>query len=211
MVTYLCARLVTNSYIMVKERDRELSEEKLIHAVGELIDEVGFEKLGINQVAKRAGFSKNLIYRYFESLDGLIYAYMKKNDFWINEKVQKPDTSDIKGYLKAFYIREIAEYRGNTALKRLKRWELSTDKDIVTNIRVQREKNGTQFTNMMFQFVKVDKEQLQAISALIDAGTAYLSMLEDNCRMFNGIDIQSEEGWQQIIKGIDTLLDVILK
>ncbi len=55
---------------MVKERDRQQSEEKLINAVGELIEEIGFENLGINQVAKKAGFSKNLIYRYFESLDG---------------------------------------------------------------------------------------------------------------------------------------------
>ena len=57
--------MVTNHYNYEKERDREQSEEKLIKAVGELIEEIGFEKLGINQVAKRAGFSKNLIYRYF--------------------------------------------------------------------------------------------------------------------------------------------------
>ena len=195
---------------MVKERDRQSSEEKLIDAVGELIEEIGFENLGINQVAKRAGFSKNLIYRYFESLDGLIYAYLKKHDFWANAINEKVDTSDIKAYLKAFYRREIAEFRGNTALKRLRRWELSTTKDFVIEIRALREKNGVQFLNMMTQFVKIDKGQLQAISALIDAGIAYLVIFEDSCKMYNGIDIQSNEGWQQISKGIDTLLDFMI-
>ena len=195
---------------MVKERNREQSEKKLINAVGELIEETGFENLGINQVAKRAGFSKNLIYRYFDSLDGLIYAYMKKHDFWVNVVTEKPDVSDIKAYLQTFYRRQIAEYRENTALKKLKRWELSTDKDFVVEIRAQREKNGVLFLNMMSQFAKVDKKQLQTISTLIDTGITYLAMLEDNCRMYNGIDIQSNEGWQQITDGIDALIDIVM-
>lgn len=196
---------------MIKERDRQQSEEKLIKAVGELIEEIGFEHLGINQVAKKADFSKNLIYRYFESLDGLIYAYMKKHDFWVNAHDEKPDTSDIKAYLKNFYRREITEFRKSIALKRLRRWELSTDKDFVVEIRAQREKNGVQFLDMMSGFAKVNKEQAQAISALIDAGIAYLAIFEDNCKMYNGIDIQSDKGWEQIAGGIDWLIDTIIK
>lgn len=196
---------------MIKERDRQQSEENLIKAIGELIEENGFEKLGINQVAQRAGYSKNLIYRYFESLDGLIYAYMKKHDFWLNTLLERPDVSDIKGYLKTFYRREIAEYRDNTALKRLKRWELSSDKDFVVEARAQREKNGVHFMEMMSGFAKVDKEQLQAISALIDAGIVYLAMFAENCKMYNDIDIQSDRGWGQIAKGIDMLIDIMIK
>lgn len=195
----------------MKERDRQQSEEKLINAVGELIEEFGFEDLGINQVAKRAGFSKNLIYRYFKSLDGLIYAYIKKHDFWINAQGEKPDNSDVKAYLKGFYRREITGFRGNTALKRLKRWELSTDKDFVGEIRAQREKNGVQFMDIMSGFAKISKEQLQSLSALIDAGIAYLAIFADNCQIYNGIDIQSDEGWEQIARGIDLLIDTIIE
>lgn len=193
------------------ERDRDMTEEKLINAVRELIVEDGFESLGVRKVAEQAGVNKTLIYRYFESLDGLIYAYMKKHDFWLNTLLEQPDVSDIKGYLKAFYRREIAEYRGDTVLKRLKRWELSSDKKIVVEVRAQREKNGVRFMEMMSGFAKIDKEQLQAISALMDAGISYLAMLEENCQMYNGIDIQSDKGWEQILKGIDTLIDIMIK
>lgn len=193
------------------ERDRDMTEEKLIKAVGELIVKEGFESLGVRKVAEQAGVNKTLIYRYFKSLDGIIYAYMKKHDFWLNTPLKQPDVSDIKNYLKTFYRREIAEYRDNIALKRLKRWELSSDKDFVVEIRAQREKNGVQFMEMMSGFSKVDKEQLQAITALMDAGIAYLAMLEENCQMYNGIDIQSDDGWKQIAKGIDSLIDIITK
>ncbi|MCC8035327.1 MAG: TetR/AcrR family transcriptional regulator [Rikenellaceae bacterium] len=195
---------------MVNERDRGQSEEKLIDAVGKLIAENGFENLGINQVAKKAGCSKNLIYRYFESLDGLIYAYMKRYDFWVNAQDEKPDITNIKDYLKGFYRREIAEFRGNIAMKRLRRWELFTDKDFVVEIRSRREINGVRFSNLVAEFVKIDKAQLLAVSALIDAGIAYLAIFEDNCRMYNDIDIQSDAGWEQIATGIDFLIDTMV-
>jgi len=195
---------------MIKERDRELSEEKLINALGELIEEVGFENLGINQVAKRAGFSKNLIYRYFDSLDGLIYAYMKKHDFWARYSDTDPDYSDLKGYLKKMYRRQILELREDIVLKRLRRWELSANNNAVLEIRSQRERNGVHFVDTISQFTKINKKHLKAVSALLNAGLTYLAMLEDNCQMYNDIDIQSDEGWQQITEGIDYLIDIMM-
>lgn len=194
-----------------KERDREITEEKLINAAGELIAEVGFEKLGINQVAKRAGFSKNLIYRYFDSLDGLIYAYMKKHDFWVKVASEKPDLSDVRKYLKMFYRRQIIEYRKDIALKRLRRWELSADNEIITDIRARREENGVRFLDQMSGYAVTDKNTIQAVTALLNAGITYLAMFEDNCKMYNGIDIQSDAGWVQLAEGIDALIDIMVK
>ncbi len=65
--------------------------------------------------------------------------------------------------------------------------------------------------HMMSQFAKADKAQIQAISALLDAGIVYLAIFEENCQMYNGIDIQSDEGWQQIAQGIDLLVDIMIK
>jgi AcrR family transcriptional regulator len=183
----------------------------LIDAVGALIAEDGFEALGVRRVAEMAGVNKTLIYRYFGSLDGLIVAYMKKHDFWLNISPEKPDTADIRTYMKAFYRREITEYRDNTALKRLRRWELSSDKEFVADLRTRREKAGVQFLEMMAGFARLEKTQVQAITALVDAGIAYLAMFEENCRMYNGIDIQSDRGWKQIAEGIDALIDIIVK
>lgn len=193
------------------ERDRELTEEKLTAAAGEIISAEGFESLRVRRVAERAGVNKTLIYRYFSSLDGLIYAYMKKYDFWANMTSEKPDPTDIRAYMKSFFRRQIVEYRTNIALKRMRRWELSSNNEFVTEIRAQREKNGVRFLDMMSGFSKLGKEQTQAITALVDAGIAHLAIMEENCKMYNGIDIQSDEGWDQIAGGIDTLIDIMVK
>lgn len=63
--------------IVRTSKNRELTELALLKAVDDLIEEDGFENLGINAVAAKAGLSKMLIYRYFESLEGLIVAYIE--------------------------------------------------------------------------------------------------------------------------------------
>ena len=52
-------------------KNRQATEMTLITAVNDIIEESGFEGLGINAVAAKAKVSKMLIYRYFNSLDGL--------------------------------------------------------------------------------------------------------------------------------------------
>ena len=42
----------------------------------------GFRGIGINVVARRAGVSKELIYRYFGSMDNLIRQLMIREDYW---------------------------------------------------------------------------------------------------------------------------------
>ena len=60
-------------------KNRQATELALIKAVDDIIEESGFEGLGINAVAAKAGVAKMLIYRYFNSLDGLIAAYAKRD------------------------------------------------------------------------------------------------------------------------------------
>ena len=49
-------------------KNRQATEMTLITAVNDIIEESGFEGLGINAVAAKAKVSKMLIYRYFNSL-----------------------------------------------------------------------------------------------------------------------------------------------
>ena len=62
-------------------RSKDMSKEKLIQAVGRVIAQVGFQSLGVNQVAREAGVDKKLIYRYFGGLRGLVAAYGQTVDF----------------------------------------------------------------------------------------------------------------------------------
>ena len=65
-------------------KNREATKRKLLNAVGYIIKTNGFEGLGVNKVAKSAGVSKVLIYRYFGTFNKLVITYVREKDFWVN-------------------------------------------------------------------------------------------------------------------------------
>ena len=62
-------------------KDRELTQQKILQAVDNIIANDGFERLGVNAIAQKAGVSKMLIYRYFGGLDDLIAQYLLSKDY----------------------------------------------------------------------------------------------------------------------------------
>ena len=42
------------------ERDREATEKRLLGTIGQMINDNGFEKIGINAVAAQSGVSKSV-------------------------------------------------------------------------------------------------------------------------------------------------------
>lgn len=54
--------------------NREETTKRLIEAALAILSEQGFAAIGVNAVARRAGADKQLIYRYFNGLDGLMAA-----------------------------------------------------------------------------------------------------------------------------------------
>lgn len=115
----VCSRMVTKGDINPAERDREATERRLVETIGEMIREGGFEKIGVNAVAERAGVSKILIYRYFGSVDGLVAAYVRQHDFWINFPQEMPGRDELAAWLKTIFRDHIAQLRANPTLRRV--------------------------------------------------------------------------------------------
>lgn len=62
-------------------KNKENTKRKLIESVGSIIENEGVNKLGVNKVAKAAGVSKVLIYRYFGGYHQLLMEYTIRNNF----------------------------------------------------------------------------------------------------------------------------------
>lgn len=189
------------------ERDREATEKRLLDTIGQMIIEQGFEKIGINAVSAQSGVSKILIYRYFNSIDGLIAAYIRKHDFWLNASFEFSDAGQMLPAIKEMFYRHIKRLRTDPVLRKLYRWELSCNNDIIASLRDQREKAGMNLIEQVCALSGHPKQEIAALSAIITASTAYLAMLGDYYSVFNGISIDQDNGWEQIYKEIVNLLD----
>ncbi len=192
-------------------KNRQATEFTLIKAVNDIIEESGFEGLGINAIAAKAKVSKMLIYRYFNSLDGLIAAYIRQNDYWINFNEELPDKELLSEFIKQIFKRQIIQLRESYTLKRLYRWELSTDNKFVKELRDKREEKGLWLIEAVSRLSKHPQKETAAMASLITAAISYLALLEENCQVYNGLKIQQETGWEQLEEGINLLVDLWLQ
>lgn len=193
------------------ERDREATEKRLIDTIGQMLAEQGFEKIGINAVAAQSGVSKILIYRYFGSVEGLMAAYIRKYDFWLNFPLEIPSKEDLPEFVKAMFKTQIEQLRSNPTLRMLHRWELSCNNEIVAKLRQQREQTGYRIVEIASQLMGYPKEEMAVIASVVTASITYLVMLGEFCPVYNGIAISEDAGWEQMISGIEVMVDKILK
>lgn len=194
--------------ITVNEKDRESTEKKLLDALGEVIVNEGFEKIGVNLIASKAGVSKVLIYRYFGSIDNMVIEYLSRNDFWENFSIDIPKYENLRDFMKKLFREQIIGLRNNPVIKRLFRWELIQQNTIVDKLRLKRESKGIALILILSQLTGNRQEDIASLATILNSSIIYLILLSDNCPVYNGVDIQSNKGWEQISKGMDLLIDL---
>ncbi len=192
-------------------KDREATEKKILDAVGDIIVNEGFERLGINAVAEKAGISKILIYRYFGGLDELIAEYIFQKDYWINLSTDPQKSSNIRTLIKQLFQEQITQLRKDITLKRLYRWELSTNNPVTSLLRKKREENGCRLIKQISELTHSQEKEIASLASILSASISYLALLEELNPTYNGIDLQSDEGWKQITQGIDLIIDLWMK
>jgi len=194
------------------QKNRKATEKKILDTLREMAAENGFEKIKINTLAARSGVSKVLIYRYFGSIKGVIAAYLQQYDFWVNfpqiEVVQ--GNENITSFLKKIFQLQIAQMRNDEILKKLCRWELSTNNEMLEKIREQRETTGLRLIHLVQQLTQHPQKEIAAIATILVSAIRYLVMFQDFCPKFNDIQLNTEEGWAQINDGINLLIDLYI-
>lgn len=189
------------------EKDRDFTTKRLLDAVGEIIIKDGFDKVGVNAIASKAGVSKVLIYRYFGSVDNMIVEYLSQDDFWVNFSVDFPKNENLKEFIKKMFRDQIYQLRNSKLAQELYRWELTSHNNVIEKLRLKREAKGVTLITIVSQLSNHPHEEVASIATLLSAAISYLILLSNNCPTYNGIDLQNDKGWEQIAYGIDLLVD----
>ena len=89
-------------------------EPLMLSAAGEAFATHGFHGSSMDDIARAAGITKPMLYRYFGSKEGLYAAYLQTTGHELIDKVRAPDTREqpprvrLRAGLRAFltYVRE---------------------------------------------------------------------------------------------------------
>ncbi len=192
-------------------KDRSKTEEEILSAVDTVICREGFTSLGVNAVAREAGVSKVLIYRYFDDFDGLIRRWAEKNNYWTEKNSQIDGDADSKELVKSIFAEYGRSLRKDAARREMLRWLLARDTDTGRRIMERTEESGLELSRLFTSRSSAEKScDTEALFALLTAGISYLSLMEDRAGVFNGIDIRSAEGWERINRMISAIIDELL-
>jgi AcrR family transcriptional regulator len=203
------------------ERDREGTEKTLMDAVGSVIREEGFTKLGINKVAKRAGVSKVLIYRYFGSLDGLIESWLLQQNYWVDTSLRTETQIKALAGEKNFEIvlhnmmmeifrGQVTQLRSTPEVREMIRWFLCEESPVAAGVMKAVEDRGYSLTRAFIRALEQEDSDpgvadSEAVIALLVSGIYNLALYSDRTNRFNGVALDTDEGWERILGAVETI------
>lgn len=192
-------------------KNREKTEEKILEAVRSIVESEGFEKLGINTIALKANVSKMLIYRYCGGLEGLIVKFVMQKDYWANADTIMINSQCVKDSIIKMFRNQIDQMRNDVILRRLYRWELSCYNTNIDQLRTKREENGCELIKMISTLTGCPNTEVASLASILSASISYLTLIEDQCPTYNGICLQTDGGWNQIMQGVEIIVDLWIK
>lgn len=194
-------------------KNKELTKQKLIAAVGEILKSEGYNGLGVNRIAKHAGVNKKLIYRYFGSVNYLIEAYVVENDYWLVyskkllEMVEKENPSDTKSFIVEILKNQFKYFLNEREMQRLILWEISGKSSLMKSIHNAREATGQSLLQMTDEHFKGKKVNFRAIAALLVGGIYYTILhMQVNGGQFCDMDISTPDGQEALLSTIEQIV-----
>ena len=186
---------------------RQQTEQQILQALEAQIRETGMGGIGVNAIARRAGVSKELIYRYFNGLDGLLLAWMQEQDFWTShrgmlgndESSQQTPQQLVLSMLRS----QVDALAGNETLREVRRWELVELNEVTAKLAQRREKAARAFIDRVDGLTpEID---MPATVSIMLAGVLYLMLRAKTESQFLGIPIRTDEGWERIFSALETM------
>lgn len=193
---------------------REIKEvahrRALLKSVGKILKDQGYANLGINQVAEEANVDKTFIYRKYKDFDGLLRAYIEKQDFWLRilEEIEDLKIEDQRSFMKEILAEQFAAVYKNEEFQQYLVWELGDKEGFTTKIAIERELMADKLLKQTSKGIENTGINLNMIYALFIAGIYYL-ILHRGKSTFCTIDITQEGDTQEFNRTIAWLVDVI--
>lgn len=188
---------------VVKRRNRQMTMERILRAMGDVMAERGTEKAGINAVAERAGVNKVLIYRYFGGWNGLLEAYVQRGFFlsMFNEKFMEtvPENLAPENRSKVwseYTIQFMREFRARKPSQELIRWEMTHgETELARRLAEFRDQS---YKNLVEKLAPYSDFDPIAITSLMVSAVTYMVLTSSQRDHVVDIDLRSEAGWERL-------------
>jgi AcrR family transcriptional regulator len=192
-------------------RDRAATEERILAAVGQVLARDGFAAVGVNAIAREAGVDKVLIYRYFGGLPELLRTWGASGRFWprvadlLGDDAQALLARPLAERYARFFEHFVDELRARPLTVEILAAELGHRNELTAILEAEREQWGHEATRVLGGAEFATRPFLNGVTLLLVAGVQYLVLRSRRIRIFGGVDLRSDAGWDQLKASIAAL------
>lgn len=191
-----------------RARDREATEQAILTAAKAALAEEGFQGFGVNAIARRAGCDKQLVYRYFGGVDGLVEAIGTDLARWWAEALAAPE-APAKSYgelIERLGLAMLKALRSDPLVQKIAVWEIADPSPLVAQLTRAR-------SVAMMQWMAAQRGALSppegvdapAFNALLVAGVQHLVLAASAAGSFSGLQLATEKDWERVHGALRTL------
>lgn len=197
----------------VRGRDRGRTEAAILTAAREVLAEAGFQGFGVNAVARRAGCDKQLIYRYFGGLEGLIDAIGAELAGWLDGSLGAPDEAAPGNYgemAELLILRFLDALRGNPLVQKIAAWEIADPSPLVARLTRAR---GLAMAHWMQRtrgdLAPPEGLDAPALNILLIASVQQLVLAGASAGAFAGVPLSTEADWDRVRAAVVALIRAV--
>jgi AcrR family transcriptional regulator len=185
-----------------RARNRDETRAAILAAAQALLAEEGFSGFGVNALARRSGFDKQLIYRYFGGLDGLVEALGEALAGWVATHLTPALAQDLGPtygeLVEAVLLAYLDALRGDSLMQKLVAWELSDPSPQVRRLSDQRARAMGELVARL----RGDRQpppglDAPALNAILIAAIQHLVLAGVTSGRFTGLPLASEADWDR--------------
>lgn len=192
-------------------RDRGATSARILTAATELLAEAGFQNFGVNAVARRAGCDKQLIYRYYGGMDGLVDAIGAELTRWIEEKMPVGGNSgflltygDLVEHMMMLFMQAL---RNDPLTRRIIAWEVSDNSPQVRRLSEARARAlGLWIDKVRGAMPPPKGLDHVALNAMLLAAVQHIVLAGATASRFAGLDLATPKDWDRVARAVRKLV-----
>jgi len=192
-------------------RDRNATTARILKSACELLGESGFQNFGVNAVARRAGCDKQLIYRYFGGMDGLVDAIGAELAGWVEQRMPENGGGgflltygDLVERLLMLFMEAL---RDDPLMKKIIAWEISENSPQVKRLAEARGKALALWIERVGGRMQPPKGiDPVTLNALLIGAVQHIVLAGEAAGRFAGIELKTAKDWDKVAQAVRRLV-----
>lgn len=183
-------------------RDRPGTEQAILDAAKQVLAQDGFSAFGVNAIARQAGCDKQLIYRYYGGLDGLVDAIGGDLADLFRLSMTEPEPAACESYaafIEHLLLSLLDAFRSSDLLMRIAAWEVADSSPVTRRLADARGKAlGAWIESRRGNLHMPEDADTGAINATLIAAVQHLCLSAHAVGGFGGMSLKTEKDWARV-------------